>query len=217
MDFRVSKLQAPQPITPSSENVPGHKSLGDIGYMPRFGKQAAISLPVGPYLVLQSIRDDFTDAWHAYLDQGVKFFSIPIEVSEREDYVSDDTFEILTLNFWVRPGAPSSWGSVVSNFEYGHKQLRLTQERIDRLLPASHHGLAGNELARLEGFCDDVREDVAESSTAVEELVAAKNAVAARGELSRDEPQGNELELKFKEWAKMVKAAAKGMTGEDTG
>ncbi|KAK4544670.1 hypothetical protein LTR36_003919 [Oleoguttula mirabilis] len=97
------------------------------------GVQAPISPPAAPVLALSNIREKLTEAWHAYLDLGIKFYSIPIEVIDREDYIGDDTYDLLTVSYHIN--AMPLGATATSVFESIHNNLRLAQERSNGLAP----------------------------------------------------------------------------------
>lgn len=160
---------------------------------------------------LNNCRAKISEDWQAYLDQGIKYHSIPLQVRNDPTFVSDEVST--TLSSAYNPANISSIGSEPWRFRQCHSFLARAEVLVDKLVAAGNLEVAGRQIAGAEVFGGQLRQRVAKLNWAVEELVAARNAMGARGELTRgDESALGKLVGEFADWAGMLGGLGEGTT-----
>ncbi|KAK5123707.1 hypothetical protein LTR85_002343 [Meristemomyces frigidus] len=156
--------------------------------------------------ILDHIRAAVNEAWQAYIDQGIKYYGIPVQVRYDTEYVSDEAFDLLVYAYDADHMLTT--GSTLSQFRQVHKFFAGAERAIRKCLAVGRPDLADMLIAGAEVYCDQVCAKVAKLNWAMEKLVAAHNTIAATDQMARTDLSVATREMELRRWAEVVRQQA---------
>jgi len=129
---------------------------------------------------LYILRTRLNEAWQAYIDQGIKFYAIPVKVSEIDEYTSQEAAELLMTAY--ETNYMPSLGSILWRFNMCFKFLKRCEARLELFLRLDKREEAARQVDGAHVLVMKLVSKIAELNWALEVVVAAKNLMVARGE-----------------------------------